>query len=325
MRILSCAEALREALASEMERDKTVFLVGEDIGVYGGAFGVTRGLFEKFGPERVMDAPLSELGFVGAAVGAALAGSRPIVEIMFMDFVTLAMDQLVNQAAKLRYVYGPQARCPMVLRAVSGAGRSYGPTHSQSFEAWFLHTPGLKIAAPSTPADHAGLLKSAVRDGNPVIFIEHKMLYSQKDEVPEDLPAVELGRALVTRPGNDLTIVAWSWMAHQALIAAQSLAAEGISAEVVDLRCLCPMDMETVLSSVRKTHRVMVVEEGCLTGGVAAEIACRVMERAFEYLDSPVRRVATPDIPIPCSAALERAAIPGVERICESARSMAKV
>lgn len=320
MKMLSGVEALREALSEEMTADPSVFLMGEDIATYGGAFGVTRGLLDAFGPDRVINTPISEPSFVGAAVGAALAGSRPVVEIMFMDFITLAMDQLVNQAAKLHYVFGPQARCPLVVRAVAGAGRCYGPTHSQSLEAWFVHTPGIKVVAPASPADAKGLMKTAIRDDNPVLFVEHKLLYSLRGEVPEEGDqAIPFGRARCVREGEDLTIVAWSWMSVEAGLAAQELEREGISAEVIDLRTLVPMDMETVVESARKTGRVLIVEEAPGTGGVGAEIGFRIFEQAYDYLDAPIRRLAAADTPIPASPVLEQALLPNRVRIAEAA------
>ncbi len=323
MRTITYTEALREALCEEMKRDGNVFLMGEDIGLYGGAFGVTRGLLDRFGPERVRDTPISEQGFVGAAVGAAMAGSRPIVEIMFMDFITLAVDQLVNQAAKLHYVFGSQARCPLVLRTVGGGGRCYGPTHSQSLEAWFTHTPGLKVVAPSTPADAKALLKAAVRDDNPVLFLEHKLLYGCRGEVPKGPGlSVPLGKARLARTGSDITIVAWSWMAREAEGAADDLRAHGVSAEVVDLRSLVPLDIEAVTASARKTHRVLIVQEACRTGGFGAEIGCRVFEHVHDYLDAPIRRLATPDVPLSASPILERAAIPDRARIAQAAMEL---
>mgnify|MGYP006288685713 CR=1 FL=1 len=320
MRSMTCTEALREALHEEMARDERVFLMGEDIAAYGGAFGVTRGLLDTYGPERVRNTPISEPGFVGAAVGAALAGSRPVVEIMFMDFITLAMDQLVNQAAKLHYVFGEQATCPLVVRAVGGAGRCYGPTHSQNLEAWFVHAPGIKVVAPSSPAEAKGLLKAAVRDDNPVLFVEHKLLYNRREDMPDDAGRpLPIGKARIVRPGEDLTIVAWSWMAAEAEEAAHRLAAEDIEAEVIDLRSLSPMDTDTIVDSARKTGRVLVVEEGHRTGGVAAEIACRIFENAHDYLDAPIRRLAATDNPIPAGPALEQAMIPNAARIVDAA------
>lgn len=324
MRFISYSEALREAMVEEMRRDESVFLLGEDIGVYGGAFGVTRGLLRRFGPERVIDAPISESGFVGAAVGAALAGCRPVVEIMFMDFVTLAMDQLVNQAAKLRWVFGPQARCPLVVRLVGGGGRSYGPTHSQSLEAWFLHVPGLKVVAPATPSDAKALLKTAIRDANPVIFVEHKLLYNQRGPVPRNLLPLPLGRARQVRQGKTATVVAWSWMTVEAEHAADALAQDGIAVDLLDLRTLNPLDMDSIVASVKKTGRAVIVEEGCRTGGASAEIGFRIFEAAHDYLDAPIRRVTTPDIPIPSSPVLERAALPDRHKIARAIRDLVR-
>jgi pyruvate/2-oxoglutarate/acetoin dehydrogenase E1 component len=323
LRTISYTEALREALQEEMAINPDVFLMGEDIGLYGGAFGVTRGLLDKFGAERVRDTPISEQGFVGASIGAALAGSRPVVEIMFMDFITLAVDQMVNQAAKLRYVLGKQARCPMVLRTVGGGGRCYGPTHSQSLEAWFTHVPGLKVAAPSTPADAKGLLKAAIRDDNPVVFMEHKLLYGCRGEVSEDSATViPLGKARIARAGTDVTLIAWSWMSAEAGRAAEDLSTQGISAEVIDLRSLIPLDMDTIIASVKKTHQVLIVQEACRTGGFGAEISARISETVYDYLDAPLSRLSTPDIPLSASPALERAAMPDRGRIFEAARKL---
>ena len=323
MRTISYTEALREALAEELARDPAVFLLGEDISCYGGAFGVTRGLRDRFGTDRVINTPISELSFVGAAVGASLVGSRPVVEIMFMDFVVLAMDQLVNQAAKLHYVFGEQARCPLVVRVVAGAGRSYGPTHSQSLEAWFMHTPGLKVVAPATPADAKAMLKTAIRDDNPVIFIEHKMLYGQKGPVPaRGQRPVPFGKARIVTRGNDVTLVAWSWMAAEAEAAAGELAARGVRAQTIDLRSLCPLDIEPVVESVRKTGRLLIVEEGCRTGGISAEIGFQVFEHVYDYLNAPIKRLTTPDVPISASPVLEHAAVPNRERIVAAAMEL---
>jgi pyruvate/2-oxoglutarate/acetoin dehydrogenase E1 component len=321
---ITTTRALRQALAEEMKRDRDVILMGEDIGCYGGAFGVTRGLLDEFGKTRVLNTPISEQGFVGAAVGAALVGSRPVVEMMFMDFITLAVDQLVNQAAKLRYVFGPQFSCPLVVRAVGGGGRSYGPTHSQSLASWFVHAPGIKVVAPSTPADARGLLKTAIRDNNPVVFIEHKMLYPQRGEVPSrGGNPVPLGKARVIRTGEDLTIVAWSWMAAQCEQTLEDLAAQGLGAELIDLRTLSPMDTESVVSSVQRTGRLLIVEEACRTGGVGAEVAARVFERVYDYLEAPVKRLASADVPVPASPVLEQAMIPDRQRILDAAVNLA--
>jgi pyruvate/2-oxoglutarate/acetoin dehydrogenase E1 component len=322
MRELTYWQALQEALREEMSRDRRVFLMGEDIGVYGGAFGVTRGLLADFGPERVRCTPISEATIVGTAAGAALTGMRPVVEIMFMDFLTLAMDQLANHAAKFRYMYGPQACVPMVIRTPAGGGRCYGATHSQSLEAWFLHVPGLKVVAPATPADAKSLLIAAIRDDNPVLFVEHKLLYATTGPVPDGDHPVAIGEAAVPREGSDVTLVAYSYHAGIALQAAEELAARGIDAEVIDLRTLVPMDTETILASVRKTGRLVCIEEGTRSGGVGAEIAARVAESAYEYLDAPIRRIATPDVPIPFSPPLEQAALPKADDIVRTVEEM---
>jgi len=322
MRVISTSEALREALTQEMDRDARVFLMGEDIGVYGGAFGVTRGMLDRFGKERIVETPISEAGFVGVAVGAALLGQRPVVEIMFSDFILLAMDQLVNHAAKFRYVYGKDSPVPLVVRTPGGCGRAYGPTHSQAVEGYFVHTPGIKVVAPSTPYDAKGLLMASIRDANPVVFIENRILYPQKGEVPEEDYTIPLGKAAVVRCGTDVTVVAYSRMVHEALAAAETLAADGIETELIDLRTLSPLDEDTVTTSVRKTGRVILVEEGPRTAGVMAEVAAQIAEKTFDYLDGPVRRLTMPDIPVPCSPVLEQAALPGRDDIVEAAREL---
>lgn len=318
MRELTYWQALQEALRAEMQLDPNVFLMGEDIGAYGGAFGVTRGLLDEFGAQRVRCTPISEGTIVGTAIGAALTGLRPVVEIMFMDFLTLTMDQLANHAAKFRYMYGPQASVPLVIRTPAGGGRCYGATHSQSLEAWFLHVPGLKVVAPATPADAKGLLTAAMRDRDPVLFVEHKLLYATSGAVPEGDHVVPIGQAKLRRAGGDATIVSYSYYVTQALAAADELAAVGIEAEVVDLCSLVPMDIDTVVASVRKTGRLVCVEEGSRTGGVGAEIAACVAEQAYEYLDAPIRRVAAVDVPIPFSPALEPLALPQVSDIVQT-------
>ncbi|MFO7871660.1 MAG: alpha-ketoacid dehydrogenase subunit beta [Kiritimatiellia bacterium] len=322
MRIQSYREALREALAGEMKRDADVFLMGEDIGVYGGAFGVTRGLLDAFGPGRVINTPISEQSFTGTAVGAALAGSRPVAEIMFMDFITLAMDQIINQAAKLRYVLGPRVKCPLVIRTAAGGSRRYGPTHSQTLEACFMHIPGIKIATPATPADAGGLLMSAVRDDNPVLFIEHKSLYETKGKVPSRRRAVPFGKARKVALGDDLTVAAFSRCAVEAEKALGILAEDGIYGELIDLRTLNPLDAASVVDSVRRTGRLLLAEEGHRTGGVSAEIAFRVFEKAHDYLDAPIRRVTAPDVPIPASPVLEDAALPDAAKIVRAAADL---
>jgi pyruvate/2-oxoglutarate/acetoin dehydrogenase E1 component len=322
MRTVTFTVLLRETLAAEMRRDPNVFLIGEDIATYGGAFGVTRGLADEFGTDRVRDTPISEQALVGSAIGAAVGGSRPVVEIMFADFVTLAVDQLANMAAKLRYIFG--VACPLVVRLPTGGGRGYGATHSQTPERLFTGVPGLRIAAPSTAGDASALLQTAIRDPNPVLFLEHKMLYPLRWDVADALPApIPFGRAAVTRAGTDITIIAWSYMAHLALHAAGTLAAEDVSAEVVDLRTLCPLDTETIVASARKTGRVLIVEEGPLTGGFAAEIACRIFEAAYDSLDAPIRRLASTDSPVPAARNLEAAALPDAARIVAAARTLA--
>lgn len=325
MRELSYAEAIREALRQEMERDERVFIIGEDIGVYGGAFGVTMGLLEQFGPERVIDTPISELGIAGAVTGAALAGMRPVGEIMFMDFITLASEQLVNQAAKIRFMFGGRATVPFVLRTPEGSGTGAAAQHSQSLENWFVHIPGLKVVAPSTPYDAKGLLIASIRDDNPVIFIEHKLLYKVKGPVPEESYTVPLSVAEVKREGRDLTIVATSIMVRRALEAAQELSQEGIEVEVVDPRTLKPLDKETIIRSVIKTGRVLIVHEACKTGGYGGELAAVIAEsEAFDYLDAPIMRLAGRDIPIPYNRTLEYHAVPQVENIVEAARQLVR-
>lgn len=303
-------QAIRDALSEEMERAPSVFLMGEDVGVFGGAFGVTRGLLEKFGPERVIDTPISEPALTGTALGSALTGGRPVLEIMYMDFLTLAMDQLVNHAAKARYMSGGQVKVPMTIRTAAGVGGLEGAQHCQSLEAWLMHVPGLKVVCPSTPYDAKGLLKAAIRDDNPVVFVEHKMLYFNKGPVPKGDYSVPLGEAAVRRSGDDVTIVTYSRMCEVVMEAAVNLEHDGIDAEVLDLRTLAPLDIEAVVQSVKKTSRVLIVEEDCQTGGVGAEVCSQIIERAFDYLDAPVRRVAGLDVPVPCAPNLEPLVIP---------------
>lgn len=322
MRELTYREALNEALREEMQRDERVFLFGEDIGIYGGANGVTKGLMDEFGEKRVLDTPISEAVITGAAAGAALVGTRPVAEIMFVDFLALAMDQLVNQAAKMRYMFGGKARVPMVIRTQGGAHRSWAAQHGQSLEAWFMHVPGLFVVMPSTPGDAKGLLKAAIRDDNPVLFIEHKAIYLSKGPVPEGDYVIPLGQADVKRQGRDVTIVTYSRQTLYALEAAEKLAGEGIDAEVIDLRCLNPLDMDTVVASVRKTNRVVIVAEDVKTAGVSAEISARITETAFDYLDAPVVRCAGRDVPLPCVSHLERAAIPSADEIVGMVRDL---
>jgi len=324
MRKITYKEALREALREEMRRDSTVFLLGEDIGRYwGGAFKVTNGLAEEFGDERVRDTPISESAIIGAAVGAAITGTRPVAEIMFGDLTALAMDQIANQAAKIHYMFGGQVEVPLVIRTPFGAGVNIAAHHSQSLEAWFMHVPGLYVAVPSTPYDAKGLLKTAIRGSNPVFFCEHKLLYPIEGEVPEEEYTVPFGVADVKREGSDVTIVATLYMVHKALNAAEELEAEGISVEVVDPRTLAPLDKQTIISSVKKTGRLVVVSEDCKTAGVSAEIAAVVAEEAIDYLDAPIKRVAEPDTPIPFSPPLEQYVIPNEKSIIEAVREIA--
>jgi len=323
MRKITYKEALREALKEEMRRDPTVFLLGEDIGRYwGGAFKVTEGLSEEFGDERVRDTPISENAIIGTAVGAAITGMRPVAEIMFGDLTALAMDQIANQAAKIHYMFGGQINCPLVIRTPFGAGVNIASHHSQSLEAWFMHVPGLYVAVPSTPYDAKGLLKSAIRGGNPVFFCEHKLLYPIQGEVPEEEYTVTFGVADVKREGADVTVVATLYMVHKALKAAEMLEAEGISVEVVDPRTLTPLDKQTIIKSVKKTGRIVIVSEDCKTAGVSAEIAAVVAEEALDYLDAPIKRVAEPDTPIPFSPPLEQYVIPDEKAIIKAVKEV---
>lgn len=317
MKIMTYAEAIREAMSEEMRLDENIIFMGEDIGIYGGAFGVSVGMFEEFGEERVKDTPISEAVIAGAAAGAAVTGLRPIAELMFMDFSTIAMDSMVNQAAKMRYMFGGKAKVPMVLRMPAGSGAGAAAQHSQSLEAWFCHVPGLKVIAPSTAADAKGLLKAAIRDDNPVIFIEQKLLYRTKFEVPEDEDfIVEIGKADIKREGTDVTVVVYGRMLQRVEAVAEKLAEEGISVEIVDPRTLVPLDKETIIKSVIKTGRAIVVNEAVKTGGYAGEISAVITEsEAFDYLDAPVMRCAGKDVPIPYNPVLEAACVPSVDDI----------
>jgi acetoin:2,6-dichlorophenolindophenol oxidoreductase subunit beta len=325
MRELTYAEAVREALRQEMRQDERVFVLGEDIGTYGGAFGVTGDLVHEFGKARVRDTPIAELAIAGVAVGAAITGMRPVAEIQFSDFVTLSMEQIVNQAAKMRFMFGGKISVPMVVRLPAGSGTGAAAQHSQSLEAWFTHIPGLKVVAPATPHDAKGLLVAAIRDPNPVMVFEHKLLYRSKGAVPEELFTEELGKAIVRRPGSDLTIIAYAVMVPRALEAAEKLAGEGIEAEVIDVRCLRPLDEATLVESVCRTGRVLIVHEAVRTGGFGGEIAARLAEsEAFDYLDAPIRRLAGRETPIPYNRQLERNTVPQVEDIIAAARSLAQ-
>jgi pyruvate dehydrogenase E1 component beta subunit len=318
-RELTFAQAIREALDEELARNENIVLFGEDIGAWGGVFRTTEGLYEKYGPDRVIDTPLSEEGYIGMAVGIAMTGMHPVPEIMFGDFITLAMDQIVNQAAKMRYMTGGQVAVPITIRATMGGGRSSGAQHSQSWHAWFAHVPGLKVVVPSTPYDAKGLLKTALREPNPVLFFEDKVMYHKiKGPVPEEEYLIPFGVADIKREGKDVTIIALSRMVHTALAAAERLAQEGISAEVIDPRTLTPLDEETLIQSVCKTGGAVIVDEGYQRFGVTAELAAVIAKGAFDYLDAPIERVAAMDVPIPFSPPLEFATIPDEERILQA-------
>lgn len=308
-------EALNQALREEMERDSSVFLLGEDVGLYGGSFKVTDGLLAEFGSERVLDTPIAEGSIVGMAVGAAMAGLRPVVELMTVNFALLAMDQIVNHAAKIRYMFGGKAKVPMVIRAPGGGGQQLAAQHSQSLEAYFFHCPGLKVVCPAFPEEAKGLLKEAIRDDDPVMFLEHEALYGSKGEVPAGPYTTPLGKAKIIRDGKDISIVSFSRMAVLGLKAAQELSKEKIDAEVIDLRSLNPLDGKTIIASIKKTGRAVVVEEGWKTGGVGGGIVSLIMENGFDYLDAPVRRVSGQDVPMPYAKNLEKLAIPQLDDI----------
>jgi len=320
MKELTIAQALNEALREEMQRDERVFLMGEDIGDYGGIFKVTQGLKAEFGPGRVRDTPISEAAFIGAGVGAAMTGLIPVIEIMWIDFTAVAMDQIINQAAKMKYMSGGQTSVPMVIRTQGGGGRGNGAQHSQCLETLFAHIPGLKVVAPSTPADAKGLLKAAIRESGPVLFVEHKMLYNKKGPVPEEEHLVPLGQAEIRSKGKDITLISLSRMVDYALEAAEELNGEGISAEVIDLRTLNPLDKETILASARKTMRTVVVHEATRSFGWGGEVCSLIQEEAFDYLDSPVLRVATKDVPLPYNRTLEKQTMPQVADIVRAAK-----
>ena len=315
-------KAISQALRETLHRDDRAFIMGEDIGGYGGAYAVTRGFLAEFGSDRIKDTPISESVIVGAGIGAAMGGVRPIVEIMTINFSLLAMDQIVNNAAKLRYMSGGQITVPLVIRTVTGGGNQLAASHSQSLEGWFAHVPGLKVVAPATPYDAKGLFKTAIEDPNPVMYVEHSLLYGFKSEVPEEEYKIPFGMADVKREGKDVTIVGYSRMVHVALRAAEKLAEEGIEAEVVDLRSLRPMDTDTVVNSVKKTNRAVVVEEGWKPLGVGAEVCAQVYEKAMEYLDAPIQRVASADSPLPYSRSLELAAIPNENKVIEAVNQL---
>ena len=311
-------KAISQALREILRSDPRAFMIGEDIGGYQGAYAVTRGFLKEFGPERIKDTPIAESVIVGAGIGAAMAGSRPIIEIMTINFSLLAMDQIINCAAKLHYMSGGQVTVPLVIRTVSGGGNQLAASHSQSLEGWFAHVPGLKVVAPSTPYDAKGLLRAAYEDPNPVMYVEHSLLYGTKGDIPDEEYSIPLGVADIKREGSDVTIISYSRMVQVALKAAVRLEEEGIDAEVVDLRSLRPMDTETIINSVKKTSRAVVVEEGWKSMGIGAEVSARIMENALEYLDAPVQRVASADIPMPYSRPLELATLPNEDRIIEA-------
>jgi len=322
---ITYAQAINDAMSEEMRRDETVFLMGEDVGLYGGAFGISVGMFQEFGEERVRDTPISEAVIAGAAVGAAVTGMRPIAEIMFSDFTTISMDQLVNQAAKIRYMFGGKAKVPMVLRTPGGSGTGAAAQHSQSIEAWFCHVPGLKVVVPSTPYDAKGLLKAAIRDDNPVLFFEQKLLYRKKGEVPEEDYVIELGKADVKREGKDLTIITYGRMVPTCLAVAEELSKEGIDIEVVDPRTLVPLDKDALIQSAKKTGKVLIVHEAAQTGGYGGEMAAVIADsEAFYYLDAPIKRLCGLDIPIPYCPELERNAVPTEEKIKEAVYQLMK-
>ena len=323
---MTFAQAVRAALREEMLSDERVFILGEDIGVYGGAFGVTEGMLAEFGEERIRDTPISEAAIAGAAIGAALGGMRPVAEFQFFDFVLLAMDQLINQAAKIRYMFGGTVSVPMVVRGPAGSGTGAAAQHSQSLEALFTHIPGLKVVAPSTPADAKGLLTASIRDPNPVIFVEHKLLYRTKGEVPDGEHVVPLGKADIKRSGRDVTVIATQIMVPRALAAAEQLAAAGIEIEVVDPRTLAPLDVPTLSESVARTGRCLVVHEAVKTGGIGAEISAAITESpAFDYLEAPIRRLAGQPVPIPYNKNLERCTVPQEEDIVAAVRELVEV
>jgi len=319
---ITFVDALRITIKEEMERDPSLMLIGEDIGRYGGIFGVTKGMLDEFGPQRVRSTPISESAIIGSALGAAMTGIRTVAELMYIDFSGVAMDQIINQVAKMTYMSGGAAKVPMVIRTQEGGGRGNAAQHSQCLEGLFLHIPGLKIVMPSNAYDAKGLLKTAIRDDNPVLFIEHKLLYAAKSAIPDEEYLIPLGQADVKRKGKDVTIVTISYMVTVALQAAVRLAQEGIEAEVIDLRTLVPLDMETVLKSVRNTNRVVIVHEECRTGGFGAEIAAQIQEEAFDFLDAPVARVGAKDVPIPYTEPLERAVIPQEEDIVKAVKKV---
>ena len=319
---ITVREAISQALMEEMERDENVVIVGEEVGVWGGTYAVTRGFYDKFGPERVRDTPIAEAAIVGSAIGAALVGLRPIAELMTINFAFVAMDHIVNEAAKLRYMFGGQFTLPLVIRAVGGGGRQLAATHSQTPDAVFAHFPGLKVVAPATPADAKGLLKAAIRSDDPILFIENATLYQWRGQVPEGDYTIPIGQSKIQRPGRDVTIVTYSKMLQKSMQAAEQLAKEGIEAEIVDLRTLRPLDMAPVLESFKKTNRAVIVEEGWRSYGVGSEVAARIYEQAFDYVDAPIQRVAQKEVPLPYNRELEQMALPQVEDILAAVKEV---
>ncbi len=322
MAIITMREAISQALWEEMERDPKVFILGEEVGVWGGTYAVTKGFHDHFGAERVMDTPISEAAIIGAAIGAAMTGTRPVAELMTINFAFSAMDHIVNESAKLHYMFNGQMVLPMVIRTVSGGGRQLGATHSQTPDAIFAHFPGLKVVAPGTPADAKGLLKAAIRSDDPIMFIEHATLYQIKGEVPEGDYVVPIGKSTIQRPGKDVTLVTYSKMLELSLKAAGELEKEGVDVEIVDLRTLRPLDMDPVIESFKKTNRAVIVEEGWKSFGVGSEISSQIYEKAFDYVDAPIKRVAQKEVPLPYNRTLEQMALPQVEDIVKAVKEV---
>ena len=321
MSVKTYAQAIKDVLAEEMRRDSRVFVMGEDVAEQGGIFGCTRGLLQEFGPERIRNTPISEAGFIGAGLGSACAGMRPVVEVMYMDFTLVSMDQIINQVAKTRYIFGGKARIPLVIRGQQGVGRGNAATHSQSLEAIFMHFPGLKVAMPSTPEDAAGLLRTAIRDDNPVMFFEHKALYAMKGDVPDDPEfAIGFGKANIAQEGSDITVIATHTYVQKAINVANELLKEGISVEVIDPRTIVPLDIDTMVQSVKKTGRAVIVHEAHRTGGLGAEIAAEITEKAFNYLDSPILRLGAKSCPLPFNLTLENAVVPQEKDIYDAVK-----
>jgi pyruvate dehydrogenase E1 component beta subunit len=319
---ITMREAISQAMWEEMERDPNVFILGEEVGVWGGSYAVTKGFYDHFGGERVRDTPIAEAAIIGAAIGSAMTGLRPIAELMTINFAFAAMDHIVNEAAKLHYMFGGQFVLPMVIRAVTGGGRQLGATHSQTPDAIFAHFPGLKVVSPGTPEDAKGLLKAAIRSNDPVLFLEHATLYQMRGEVPEGDYVIPIGHSKVQRPGKDVTIVTYSKGLEISMKAADELAKEGVEAEIVDLRCLRPLDMDPVIESFKKTNRAVVVEEGWKSFGVGAEVSVRIYEQAFDYVDAPVRRVAQKEVPLPYNRTLEQSALPQVQDVIAAVKEV---